>query len=140
MNNTIKIKPFNEFVNESVFDEQSIKQIMLDFAKRIQTKLDSGKTLKQINQESFLEREQDPNHNVYLGISEKEGSEITQLYAQPIKSQNNLDIFFRKTKQGLTIKYTLLVTKNKVWFYMKNPDKTFTDLLTGKNFWPLEEF
>jgi len=84
-------------------------QDIINYAKEIQALFEEGKSLKEISQYSFQQRENGRNIP-YLAVLNKEGDKITDLSASPISSQRELKAFFNQCAPDSTLsKYNFYV-------------------------------
>lgn len=88
-----------------------MKQELIQYAVEIQNMLNSGKSLKEISQWSFQQRESGRNVP-YLSILNKDEKGILDLAASPVSSQKELKSFFSTPVEGSTFeKYKLFVNR-----------------------------
>lgn len=88
-----------------------MKHEMIQFANEMKEMLENGKSLRQISQWSYEQRESGRNVP-YMSINgkEKDGT-VNHIVANPISSQKSFKAFFSTPTEGSTLdKYKLQVT------------------------------
>ena len=87
-------------------------QEMINFANEIKAMVENGKSLKEISQYSFQQRESGRNIP-YLAILNKDNIGILDLSAKPTSNQKELNKFFNIEAPNSTLpKYTFFVNRD----------------------------